>query len=288
MPQPGTERKGFFLVFLLAALFAIAVVFVLFSLRPQQAIVSEEQPLGATPASPIFTVDPGDRGEPTGQADGAKSSASSAEKEAEAAGVQRVVAERNAASAAQLRKFREEGWDVVTAEEPNPQVGALEPGALAEHEEEVQLQLQTNTFSGATLDRVSEIVRRAPSQKTRYVALENLGRSRDFRAQELLVELYRELPSGESREQILQYFKPRDVDDAVATLLFEQLADPGSSEQTKRQATFPLAVMAIVGPGGEREEPPTELMARVPATWRGEFRKIHSLLVSGGQGHRDE
>ncbi|MGK5087205.1 hypothetical protein WDW86_06570 [Bdellovibrionota bacterium FG-2] len=189
--------------------------------------------------------------------------------------VQDQVAENNKALLEEHRAFEKDGWHQVTVEPPNPALISLDHSLLGKNEPELQVQIGSNSFNGSQLDQLRVIATKTNLRKTRFLAIDAVGRSHDSSAAELLVQLYADPALRLSdRQQILGYFHPRSGDEPSVDFLLSVVADPKAPESLKKQASFPLAVIS----GGDN----SELMKRVPAGWRKEFSKIRETVLSGG------
>ncbi len=195
--------------------------------------------------------------------------------------VQRIVQQNNLNSAQEHKKFQDAGWQFVSETPPNHKVLNLDVAALTEYEEQFQIHVQTNTFVGGMLNKVKEVALRTNNSKTRYVALDSLGRSTDPHAQQILVALFDDLSELQDKQQILQLLKPAKDDDVAAILLLREMGSAQTPLAMKQQAAFVLAahnlLTAEVRVGSD---PPLHLINRVPEGFRDEFRSIYQRLQS--------
>jgi hypothetical protein len=187
---------------------------------------------------------------------------------------------------AEQERFRAQGWEIVEEKAPDSEVIQLEVSALKAKETEFQLQLQSNTYSGQSLERVAEVARVSTDPKTRYVAIESLGRAHEPRAQSLLILLYGQV-DRESRSQILELLRPRSLDDPVLEFLLREINRTELSEQEREQAAFPLIAFALTQPSlSEAARLKQELSARMDRAWQKKFDQLfHLVQVGGASGH---
>ena len=188
---------------------------------------------------------------------------------------QAVVRHKNKNAVKHRQKFEREGWTFVEADEPNEQVTSLDAQALGRFEQEIQVQLQTNTYHGAMLERVREIARVTNEQKTRYVALETLGRSDDRRAQELLVESFEEFNGTAERGQILGMLKPQTMSDRVTGLLLSNLTRNDLSDSLKKQSLGALVAASLA-----QNLSPNEVSLQIPQAWRATYQRMMTSATS--------
>lgn len=197
--------------------------------------------------------------------------------------VSKIVNQRNQESAQQIRAFEEDGWKMVVVPPPDPQITGLDPAVLGTRENEIQVQLSSNSYAGPLLEKVREIALKTQSEKTRYLAIDSLGRSPDVHSQELLIQVYQNPAiQSDDRKQILGYMRPSRSDDSVADFLVAQIADPRVPESMKRQAAFPLIAMSMTKPGSASQATPDEdVLRRIPSGWREDFVKLHAVVARG-------
>ncbi|NDD92689.1 hypothetical protein EBZ37_11440 [bacterium] len=187
------------------------------------------------------------------------------------------------------RRFVDSGWTLVQESAPDHRVVDLDVSALAENQNDFQHQLQTNSYSGKSLDRVAEVARISSDGKTRYVAIESLGRSQDPRAQSLLVSLYDQMDQ-ESRSQILEFLRPSSMNDPVLGLLIREVNRSDLSEKEREQAAFPMIAYALTRESAEESQRiQKEMVSRIERTWQKKFERLFQLVQAGGSaGHLHE
>lgn len=196
--------------------------------------------------------------------------------------VAQIVNDRNTGNTKRLETFKAEGWKEVKVDDPpDDEVMRLSLNLLGNREEELQAQIQSNSFTHDTFARLTEIALTTTDEKTRYVALEALGRSGEKNAQLQLTEVFEHIQDEETRSQILGYLSPSEPDDEIAIFLTEQLADPNISERLKKQAAFPLAMSALLETE-DPEEAKGRMSMEIPEEWSDRFSNIVNLIATGG------
>lgn len=195
--------------------------------------------------------------------------------------VQAIVEKRNTENAKALQVFKDDGWEEVKIDDiPDERIVSLSPSLLDNREDELQTQIQSNSYSGEALDRLLEIVMEAKAERTRFIAIEALGRSPDAHAQELLIEAFGEISDDITRSQILSYMKPAGITDDVALFLAKQASNTELPDGLRRQAAFPLAMSYIIDEDmpGANLNAFYELAPEINAT---DFPKIVELIKTG-------
>lgn len=196
--------------------------------------------------------------------------------------VAQVVRARNDDGVQRLAAFRREGWEEVKVDDPpDEEVMRLSLNLLGRREAELQAQIQSNSFTQDQFERLSEIALTTTDDKTRYVALEALGRSGEKSAQLQLTQIYEQTADEETRSQIIGYLTPATPDDEIAIFLTEQLADPNISERLKKQAAFPLAMTALLETA-DPEAAKERMSMEIPEEWSDSFSNIVNLIATGG------
>ncbi len=196
--------------------------------------------------------------------------------------VRAQVRAKNAVQAAQREAFLKEGWQFVQTDPPDARVMDLDINSLSSLEAEFQAHLQSNTFSGEMLDRVRDIALRTEKQKTRFLAIESLGRSNDVRAQENLISVYEKVDESSVQSQILGLLKPSSLDDSISTFLIHQINESASTDEVKAQAAMPLIVLGL---SKSMSEPPQGLIRRIDPHWQMKFRELYQTVKSGGKSY---
>lgn len=196
--------------------------------------------------------------------------------------VTQVVRERNVENDKRMKAFENDGWESVKVDDPpDVDVMQLSQKLVGKREAELQAQIQSNSFTSDMFGRLTEIALTTTDDKTRYVAIEALGRSGEKSAQLQLTQAFEQITDEETRSQILGYLTPAEPNDEIALFLTEQIADPKISERLKRQAAFPLAMASLLG-----TSTPEEAMAlgsmELPNEWKDNFANIVNLLATGG------
>lgn len=193
----------------------------------------------------------------------------------------KALAQKKNSRAAQHRKtFERDGWTFVEEAKPDSRITSLNPDALTKFESEIQVQLQTNTYEGEMLERVREIARRATDDKTRYVALESLGRSDDPRAQELLIESFDELNGINERRQIIGMLKPNEVGDRVTGFLFTSMARADLSDSLKKQSLGALVAASLA-----QNLSPNDVLSRLPKSWHAAYQEMMAAAFAESHAH---
>ncbi len=194
----------------------------------------------------------------------------------ESLAVQAQVDEHNKALVEEHHAFEKAGWHSVSVEPPNPALMSLDPALLGKSEPELQVQIGSNSFNGAQLEQLRVIATKTNVRKTRFIAIDAVGRSHDPAAAETLAQLYED-PSLRinDRKQILGYFHPTSVQDSSVDFLLSVIADPSTPEGLRKQAAFPIAMIS----GGADDG---ELAKRVPAAWQNEFARLRQVVRQGG------
>lgn len=202
--------------------------------------------------------------------------------------VTQVVNTRNADTVKRLETFKTEGWEEVKVDDlPDQDVMQLSLNLLGHREAELQTQIQSNSFTGDMFERLTEIAVTTTDEKTRYVALEALGRSGEKGAQLQLTRAFEQIADEETRSQILGYLIPAEPDDEIAVFLAEQVADPNTSDDLKKQAAFPLAAMSLLTTT-DPEEAIERVSMDMPEEWKDNFASLVNLLATGGHQATNE
>lgn len=194
-----------------------------------------------------------------------------------------VAMERNRENAARLEAFAEDGWEEVEVDDPpDEELAQLSLSLLGNREGELQQQIQSNSFADTLFPQLAAIAVETRDDKTRYVALEALGRSNEREAQQLLMKIFDRIDDDEARSQILGALVPSEPGDETARFLRAQLADPSLPDRLKMQASFPLAMAALLN--AEDADDAMEIAAaELPEAWRGTLAEIVNLVAEGGQ-----
>lgn len=202
--------------------------------------------------------------------------------------VAKIVSERNDEGVKRMKEFENEGWEEVKVDDPpDEDVMQLSLKLIGKREAELQTQIQSNSFIGDKFERLTEIALTTTDAKTRYVALEALGRSDEKSAQLQLTQAFEQIEDEETRSQIMGYLTPSEPNDEIAVFLAEQIADPKNSERLKKQAAFPLAMMSLLGTSNPEEA--IELVSMdMPDEWKDNFSSIVNLLATGGHQATNE
>ena len=189
-----------------------------------------------------------------------------------------MVAGLNEAQAAERRGFEKAGWSFVKEAPPDESVIALTDDALSKDEGAVFTQIQSNSFSGEQLDRLAILAQKSTAPRIRYAATDALGRSHDEHAQELLRDLYRSAPHDDVKDQAIQLVRPRNLDDGASRFLAGILSDRDAPEGHRRQASFALAMVSLLQPGGG---PPEKLLASLGPAERERFMEAYRQVRQG-------
>lgn len=191
----------------------------------------------------------------------------------------RFIQRKNEQASKERKAFESDGWAFVDdARPPNTRVLELDPDALPQFEAEIQVQLQSTTYSGAMLEKVGEIYRRTTDPKTRYVALEALGRSDEPAAQHLLIDFFEQDARESERRQILGYLRPQRLDDFVARFLLQTVANESLSDQMRQQAVFPLVMRSLLQ---GQTAPSSAMLEHVPPKWRVKLKQMFEMVRNG-------
>lgn len=157
---------------------------------------------------------------------------------------QRQANDKNFYERQRLQQFLAEGWVFAETHPPDARVQTLDPNFLNELKVEYQTQMSTNTFSGKMLNSVYHIAVVADDSRTRAVAIENLGRSSDVYAQELLINLYQNEKMQNYRADILQQILPKkDHPQSIQFLI--GLANGQNAEESLRLQALSSLVIAV-------------------------------------------
>jgi len=190
--------------------------------------------------------------------------------------VVKLVEKKNQEIREERKRFEREGWSFVETAPPDHDVIELNPNALSEKERYFQVQLQTTTFWGEELAKVKQIVLKARSPKTRFVAIESLGRSEEPAAQAHLIDLYRLVSKIEEKQQILGLLRPKSLDDFVGSFLFSEIENVSQHQLLREQASVLVVSVALMQTGSE--DVPDSIKARVPEDWHEKFDDIWKNL----------
>lgn len=196
--------------------------------------------------------------------------------------VTQIVRDRNDEGVKRLKAFEGEGWETVKVDDPpDADVMQLSLDLIGKREQDLQVQIQSNSFTSDMYGRLTEIALTTQDEKTRYVALEALGRAGEKSAQLHLTQAFEQIEDEETRSQIIGYLTPAEPDDEIAIFLTEQIADPTISERLKTQASFPLAMMSLLETSSPEEA--RELVSmEMPEEWKANYSNIVNLLATGG------
>lgn len=267
--EPHTERNKWIYLGIITASIIVLIIYALSGTKPSEPS-SKGDPLPSTQGTiakkPLssFTANPSEQNMTPEQ-------------------VTKFVEERNRENAERLEGFEVDGWSLVEIDDPpDEELMNLSPSLLEVREEELQEQIQSNSFSREMLSRLSEIALKTKDEKTRYVAIEALGRSGERDAQLLLMGTYDKMDDEDARSQILGYLIPSEPDDEVAIFLQEQISDPALPDRLKEGSAFPLAMMTLLKPAAPGEMA-NFVSAEMPAEWQKRFSNIVELLERGGQ-----
>lgn len=196
--------------------------------------------------------------------------------------VTQVVRDRNNEGVQRMKVFESEGWEAVKVDDPpDADVMTLSLKLLGHREEDLQAQIQSNSFTNDMFERLTEIALTTTDDKTRYVALEALGRSGERSAQLQLTQAFEQIQDEATRAQILGYLTPAEPNDEIAVFLAEQIADPKVSDGLKKQAAFPLAMVSLLATSSP-EEAIERVSMDMPDEWKDNFSSIVNLLAAGG------
>ena len=198
--------------------------------------------------------------------------------------VQTEIDARNGPGREQIALFEQSGWEIVEGTEPpDSRVVELDPSALPAREREIQDQIGSNSHEGRALERLREIAIQAGSGKTRWLAIEGLGRSEDPAAHPVLADLYRDLDSPSEKGRVLSMLRPDGLDGRVGALLASEASNSGLSPELRRQAAAPLLAWAATRPtADERARARDEVLSRIPENFRQEVQRMATALDQGG------
>lgn len=175
------------------------------------------------------------------------------------------------------KNFTSQGWTITPTEPPNPLVIGLELDAVERFNKELRTQLASNTYAGPMLVRVRNLAVQANDAVVRELAIENLGRSHDPKAQELLIDCFENIADAAARTQIVSALRPDSTDGKVSRFLISQLASAEQSNEVKRRA-----LSQLVGASLALNLSPQEVMPRLPNAWREPYRKLFEGVAKDG------
>lgn len=181
------------------------------------------------------------------------------------------------AQASEAKRFTSKGWALATTEPPNPMVTGLELAAVERFNRELRTQLSSNTYNGPMLDRVRDLAVQPRDAVVRELAIENLARSHDAKAQELLIDCFENITDAASRKQIVSSLKPDSLDGRVSRFLVSQLSSADLADDIKRRA-----LSQLVGASLAQDLSPQEVLPRLPASWRQPFQKLFEGVTKDG------
>jgi hypothetical protein len=147
-----------------------------------------------------------------------------------------LIAERNHQAMAQLKKFYSQGW-AAQEQIPWQETHVPHQGIIWN-----ELRLATTDVPARELDQVARVFRNSSDQRLRILAIEAIGRSTETRAQELLVDLYRNSESESERQQILSFVNPSSTKDPIAEFLMEEVLNKSRPLAIRKQAAMILVV----------------------------------------------
>jgi hypothetical protein len=196
---------------------------------------------------------------------------------------QGTVDAENLKNTAHQQKFQTAGWQMTETPPPNPRIMALDPTMFSSNEEEMLVQIHSNSHTGEQLDNIREIVMRHGdrNEKALHIGIEALGRSHDLRAQDHLMSIYHEFPRTPVRRKILALLRPRHAGDATTAFLITQMENREIPGKLRHQAATQLATMSLAR---SRTEPDPELMRLIPKERHADFRRVHDTIRSAGNG----
>jgi hypothetical protein len=176
--------------------------------------------------------------------------------------------------------FLAEGWTPVEGvPPPEPAVLQLDPGLLATRERDLRVQLETNALAEAQLENAAVIAAQAAEPRTRFAAIQALGRSRSPEAQEQLMQLFDQLPADADRRMIAGYLRPSSVEDPAVAWISGKLTAADVPYDLKKQMTFSLVLAALVESKENHRQDLPRLLGRVPSEWRSEVLDTYRTLT---------
>ncbi len=190
--------------------------------------------------------------------------------------VERKVRALNRDVGKERQHFEEQGWAVVRADEPDKEVVSLDPAALGRKEALIADQLMSGSFAGDQLARVYDIARKAAEGRTRYAAVDALGRSHDGAAQGHLMNLYQHMDDAGTKAQIVPLVRPDSLQDERGRFLLD-VAAAGGTDAIRGGAIGSLAVLCL-----RQGQDPESFTARLPEARAREFMDLYLKLKNGG------
>jgi hypothetical protein len=194
--------------------------------------------------------------------------------------VEREVTALNQRADEERQHFEAQGWEKVDAEKPDMEVVDLDPAALARKEALIADQLMSGSFAGERLSRIHDIALQASEERTRYAAIDALGRSHDRASQSLLMDLYRRMDRADARAQIVPLLRPDSLDGDEARFLLDAAAT-GSTPHIRGGALGSLAVLCL-----RLGHDASAVASRLPSSTSQEFTDVYDKLRNGSGAHK--
>src|SRR5688500_745280 len=189
--------------------------------------------------------------------------------------------EQVAANRAALQK---EGWTESQGEEPDLRVLQLDPKAYAQLKGPMLAQLRSAAFHPEDLERVANLAKNVDDEAAKEEVVGVLVHSPDPRAQPLLIDVYKSMPSDALRERVLGGLAPQDENDEASKFLAAQLADDKTSPQLKQVAARSLAAGVLRQHRGA-ERLPEGALKQIPQPERAKVSDALATLRKGGKLH---
>jgi hypothetical protein len=182
-----------------------------------------------------------------------------------------------------LKAFIDDGWRQVNTQAPDEDLINLNFDAFRGRESELSHYILSNSFDGAELEKLSDIFLKAEEDKTKYAAVDALGRSQSAQAQSELMKLYDGHSNTSDKDQILPLLRPQHEGDATYQLLLSVAHDKNEPAGRRDQAIFTLIVFHL------KSEPakqiPERLISRFENSVKPRVQELFSMTRGGGPSH---
>ena len=182
-----------------------------------------------------------------------------------------------------LTGLQQDGWRPADKTTFDAQATLLRPEALLANPARARAILASVAVGRNDVDGIGEVARKTTDPVLREAAIQSIGKVSGARAQSELVELYRAIPDSAAKGTILRALRPAREDDAAATLLYQEAANPALATTERTVALRSLASLGIRRFGVRSASAPSEISSRLPLALRGQFAELYGLARNGAK-----
>lgn len=181
-----------------------------------------------------------------------------------------------------LSQFLKDGWQPINEDPPDEELINLNAYLFRNQEELLSDYILSNSFGDAQADQLASVFLNATQEKTKYAAIEALGRSFSSASQQKLLDLYYQTDSQKFKEQILPLIRPDHEGDAAYKMLISVAHDSSESQSRRDQAIFSLLIYHLNAgfEGYNNLAAPDRLIAQFDPNIKPRVQQLLDVLTS--------